>query len=95
MPLTLTAAWRAKEGSEQRIAEILRTMVGHTTKEPGCVQYVALQSQDDPREFLLFEQYRDEAALQAHQDAGYFRRHVLEEAVPLLESRVRRFYSVL
>lgn len=95
MPLTLTATWRAREGEEAEIERILRTMVPLSRQEPGCITYTAMRSEEDPREFLLFEQYRDAEAFEAHQASEHFQRHVLAGAIPRLESRVRRFYSVL
>lgn len=95
MPVTLTASWRARAGEEAEIERILRTLVPLTHQEPGCLTYTALRSTEDPLEFLLFEQYRDQAAFDAHCDSDYFKRHVLEDAIPRLESRVRRFYSEL
>jgi len=50
---------------------------------------------DDPRRFFLFEEYRDEAAFRAHCEADYFKRWVLAEAVPILESRERVIYRSL
>ncbi len=93
MAVTLAVTWKARPGSEARISEILRTMVGLTNQEPGCLHYSAHRSKDDPRDFLLFEQYRDDAAFDAHQAADYFQRYVIGEALPLLEERVRRFYE--
>ena len=36
------------------------------TKEPGCLQFDVLKSQDDPNRVVLFEVYRDAAAFQEH-----------------------------
>lgn len=91
--LVLTATWRAKPGNEQRCREILELMTPLTRAEPGCLFYQAHQSTDDPTLFLLYEQYVDQAALDAHSGSDYFREHVLGEAVPLLESRVRTFLT--
>ncbi len=95
MAVTLAVTWRARPGSEEEVAGILRTMVGLTNQEPGCLHYSAHRSTEDPVEFFLFEQYRDAAAFDAHQAADYFKQHVLGEALPLLEDRVRRFYEPL
>jgi quinol monooxygenase YgiN len=45
--------------------------------------------------FLVYEEYDDEAALEAHSASEHFRRYVLEEGIPLLESRERSFYRTL
>jgi quinol monooxygenase YgiN len=89
--VVLTATWRAKPGNEQRCAEILELMTPLTRAEPGCLFYQAHRSADDPRVFVLYEQYVDDAALLAHSQSEHFKAHVLGEAVPLLESRFRTF----
>jgi quinol monooxygenase YgiN len=91
----VAAYWRARPGTEARIEEILREMTGHTLKEPGCTQYVAHRSVEDPTDFFLYEVYKDEAAFRAHTDADYFKRLVLGEAVPTLDSRHRVIYTPL
>lgn len=95
MPLVLMVVWIALPGREERVAEILRTMVRSTRLEAGCVQYEAHRSVDDPRRFMLYEVYRDEAALKAHEDSEHFRRYVIGEGLGLLESRERAFYRAL
>ena len=89
--ITLTATWRAKPGNEDRCREILELMTPITRAEPGCLFYQAHQLADDPRTFVLYEQYVDEAALKAHSESEAFKTHVLGEAVPLLETRLRTY----
>ena len=95
MGYVLAVTWVARPGEEERVAEALRKMVPLTLAEPGCLQYRAHRSLDDPRRFFLFEEYVDEAGLQAHIDSEHFKRHVLDEAVPLLELRERLAYRPL
>ena len=95
MGYVLAVTWVARAGQEERVAEILRTLVPLTQQEQGCVHYYAHVAPDDPRRFFLFEEYRDEAAFRAHCEADYFKRWVLAEAVPILESRERVIYRSL
>jgi len=39
--------------------------------EPDCLLYSLLRSRTDPRSYIVHEQYRDEAALSAHQSSQY------------------------
>ena len=48
---------------------------------------VAQRSNDDPYEFLLYEQYESEQAFRDHQQTPHFKRLVLERAVPMLARR--------
>ena len=95
MTFVVTAIWRAKEGEEERIAEILATNAALSEEEPGCLMFVAHRAVDDPRTFLLYEQYDDEAAFKAHMETKHFKELVLGNAVPRLENRERAFYNTM
>ncbi len=95
MSTTLVVTWRAQAGEEERIAAALRRMVPATQAEPGCEHYYAHRSQTDPRDFVLYERYRDDAAFQAHQETEHFQRWVVGEAIPRLERRERLFFDDL
>jgi quinol monooxygenase YgiN len=93
--LVLVADYYTKEGQEATVAETMRKMVAYCNSdaEPGCLLYTVNQSLEDPRKFLLYEQYADEAAFEAHAATEMFQQHVLGTVVPLLESRVRHLYQ--
>lgn len=95
MTFVVTAIWRAKEGEEERVAEILATNAALSEQEPGCRMFVTHRSVDDPRTFLLYEQYDDAAAFKAHTETQHFKEHVLGNAVPRLENRERAFYNTM
>jgi autoinducer 2-degrading protein len=40
--------------------------------EPGVLRFDVLQSAEDPSSFLLYEVYRDEAAIQAHKETAHY-----------------------
>jgi quinol monooxygenase YgiN len=91
----VTAHWRAKKGEEERVAHVLMRNAALSRAEPGCGMFIAHRATDDPRSFFLYEQYDDEAAFRAHEQSEHFKKLVLGEAVPRLESRERAFYSIL
>ena len=95
MGYVLAVTWVARPGEDEKVADLLRKMVPLTQAEPGCVHYYAHRAPDQPRRFFLFEEYVDEASLQAHMESEHFKRHVLGEAVPLLETRERLHYEPL
>ena len=95
MAYVVAARWRAREGEEDAIREIMEIMTPLTRAEEGCLMYIAHQSVEDPRDFFLYEQYIDEAAFKAHAQAAYFTEHVLGTAVPRLETRERTFYTTI
>jgi (4S)-4-hydroxy-5-phosphonooxypentane-2,3-dione isomerase len=95
MSLVLIATWVAKPGHEADVERIIDTMTPPSRAEPGCEAYQAHRSTEDPRTFLLYERYADEAAAEAHRASAHFRRHVEGEALALLERRERAFYEPL
>ena len=95
MAYVVAATYRAKEGEEERIREILELMAAPSRAEPACRFYQAHRSPEDPRIFFLYEQYDDEAGYQAHMASEHFERHIKGEAIPRLESRQRAFFVTL
>jgi quinol monooxygenase YgiN len=59
---------RARVRPDQRDAAIsaAQGMREHTAGEPGCIDYRFWSATDDPDAILLFEQWEDQPALQAH-----------------------------
>jgi len=58
--------FRAKAGQERIFADEMRSAVPATRAEPGNRQYEFYGDQDDPANFMLYEEFADEAALQTH-----------------------------
>jgi quinol monooxygenase YgiN len=96
MAYVVCAHWRAKEGKEGRLAEVIAEMAPPSRAEPGNRFYQAHRSPEDPRLFFLYEQYDDEAAYEAHMSSEHFTRLVKQEAIPdLLEERRREFFTTI
>ena len=70
----VAAQYYAKEGKDDEIAAILKKMIPISRAEPGCALYTVNRSVDDPRKFLLYEQYRDKAAFEEHGASEHFQR---------------------
>lgn len=95
MPFVVAATWRAKEGHEQEIEEVIRVMTGLSRQEPGTIIFQAHRSPDDPRLFFLYEQFTDAAAFEAHTATPHFEKYVRGRAIPMLETRERVFLETL
>ena len=91
----VAADYYAQEGKDDEIAAILKKMIPLSRAEPGCTLYMVNRSTQDPRKFLLYEQYVDEEGYKAHQATDAFNDNILGKVVPMLESRVRHFYEVV
>ncbi|HYL94050.1 MAG TPA: putative quinol monooxygenase [Alphaproteobacteria bacterium] len=84
-----------KPSTEEKCKEYIRIMQRHSRQEPGCLMYVGHQSTEDPRRFMFYEQYKDQAALDAHRNAPYFKQYVNGGLDPIMESRSRDLYTVV
>ena len=93
MAHVLAVTWTAKEGHEGEIHEILRSLGDASRQEPGVITYTTHVDPHNPREFFIYEKYHDASGLEAHQETAHFKHYVLEKAIPLLESRVRRTFA--
>lgn len=95
--IVLMADYYTQEGKDDAVAEVLRGMSAYcnSEQEPGCAMYIVNRSVDDPRHFLLYEQYVDQAALDAHRETAMFKEKILGTVVPMLERRQPTFWEVV
>jgi len=91
--IVLVVNLRMKPGTEELTKQYMRKMQEHTRKEPGCRMYVGHQSLEDPRLFCFYEQYDDQAALDAHRAASYFAEYVTNGITSMAESRHAVLYE--
>lgn len=71
MTKTLYAEFTVKPGSEARVAEMMRELTEKVRSEPGNELFLPYTRESNPREYFVFEVYRDEAAFQEHISADY------------------------
>ncbi len=57
--------------------------------------YLVHRSPTDPRRFFLYEQYTDQAALDAHRASPHFQAHVANGLFNILEDRSPEIYELL
>jgi len=78
---------RQKFAPEDRVevAETLRMLAAASRQEPGCVSYVPHLVEGDPDTVLIYEQYTDAKALEAHISSEHFKRY----AVGVLSQKMR------
>jgi len=71
MTKTLYAEFTVKPGGEERVAQMMRELTLHVRQEPGNVLFNPYVRETNPREYFVFEIYRDEDAFQSHISADY------------------------
>jgi len=91
--LTFLAKITVKSGREDEFERTMRAVVPEVHAEPGNHAYIFHRSAENPRMFMFYEQYTDQAALYAH------RTHLKELGVDLgsmLDGAIaREFYDLL
>ena len=59
------------------IAGLLRQLALASRQEPGCVSYIPHQVEGEPATVLIYEQYRDPEALEAHRQSAHFKQYAV------------------
>jgi (4S)-4-hydroxy-5-phosphonooxypentane-2,3-dione isomerase len=85
--VVLTVTWMAKVGRETEVAGVFSTLTEESRKEPGCLTYQVHRHKTEPRRFFVYEQYKDDAALEAHRSAPHFLQYAKKE-LPKIADRV-------
>ena len=75
--LTFTVRMRFDEPDLPAMREALIALTQGSRAEPGCVSYICHTLADDPCTVMIYEQYRDEAALEAHRATPHFKQHAI------------------
>jgi (4S)-4-hydroxy-5-phosphonooxypentane-2,3-dione isomerase len=71
--LALAVTWVAKPGQEERAVQLFRQLADVSRKEPGCAMFSVHRGNDNPSQFFIYEQYRDQAALDSHRDQPHYK----------------------
>lgn len=85
--VVLAVTWMAKAGREDEVAVIFSKLTEESRKEPGCLMYIVHRHKTERRRFFVYEQYKDDAALEAHRAAPHFLQYVRKE-LPKLGDRI-------
>ena len=65
--LNILVSVTVKAGRVDEFREFAARLAKTTNEEDdGCITYEFLQELDDPREFVIYEQWRDQPSLDAH-----------------------------
>lgn len=93
--ICVAVTYLIKPGHEDEAVALFAQLTAATRAEAGCRMYVAHRSITDRRKFFLYEQYDDQAALDAHRAAPHFETYAKNGLFPLLESRAPELYEPL
>jgi quinol monooxygenase YgiN len=80
-------------GHENDITDMFRKLQAATRQEPGCITYVVQRSRENPRHYLVYEQYKNEAALEAHRNSPHFKQYATDGVFRFVEERRAEFFD--
>jgi quinol monooxygenase YgiN len=85
--LQVIARYVVSEGKVDDVLALLRQLQAAARTEPGNVAFDVYRQLDDERGVVLLERYASREAFEAHRETDHFKAIVLEQIVPLLDSR--------
>ncbi|MHB1928027.1 MAG: putative quinol monooxygenase [Acidimicrobiales bacterium] len=91
----VVAHYRARAGAGDQVADAIRAHVAASRAEPGCRMFLVNRSTEDPDRFVLYEQYDDVTAFDAHRDSEHFRTILVPMVLPLLAERDFASYTLV
>ncbi|HTU82144.1 MAG TPA: putative quinol monooxygenase [Candidatus Acidoferrales bacterium] len=87
--------YRFESTDAGRAEALLRELRDASRKEKGVVAFDVGRSREDSNVFILWEIYRDAAALDEHAGTGHFRKLVVDGIRRLATERKAEFFSAL
>lgn len=93
--IALAVIWRANPGREALVADVFRKLTDESRREPACLMYQVHRHPVDPRTFFIYEQYTDQAGLDAHRASPHFARYAKGELSAIAERVEGQIYEPL
>jgi quinol monooxygenase YgiN len=75
--ISFTVRMKFRAEDRERVAEMLTTLALASRQEPGCVNYVPHIVDGEPDTVVIYEQYKDQKAAEAHRASPHFRDYVV------------------
>ena len=73
--ISFTVRMRFPEDDRSEMTSVLENLTLASRQESGCVSYVPHWVDGDPATVLIYEQYRDEAAVEFHRGTVHFAKY--------------------
>jgi quinol monooxygenase YgiN len=93
--VVLAVTWMAKLGRENEVAALFSKLTEESRKEPGCSMYQVHRHRTEPRRFFIYEQYKDDAALEVHRGAPHFLQYAKKELLKIADRLDGQLYEPL
>jgi quinol monooxygenase YgiN len=87
-PFALFVTIKAKSGKEKDLEAAFAPCIAATKKEAGCLAYELNQDPDDPTTYVMFEKFKNVAALEAHLKSEHTTK-LLKALEPLTDGEIK------
>ena len=87
--ISFTVRMSFNSDDREEIGEALRGLAEASRKEPGCVVYVPHTVMGDPDTVVIYEQYTDDAAAEAHRRSEHFKKYAVGVLYQKMRERAR------
>lgn len=71
--MIVVARMKVQSGKESEFETMVKEIIPQVEKEEGTLQYTLSRAQANPLEYLFFEKYRDQEAINSHMTTEYFK----------------------
>lgn len=85
--ISFTVRMKFRPEDRQRIVELLTELAKASRQEPGCVNYVPHSVDGEPDTVVIYEQYADQRAVDAHRASSHFRDYAVGGLYQLMLDR--------
>lgn len=85
--VVLAVTWMAKNGRDADVASLFSALTRESRQETGCLMFQVHRHKTEPRRFFIYEQYKDDAALESHRASPHFMKYAKKE-LPRVADRI-------
>lgn len=94
--ISFTVRMKFRNDDRERVLELLRELANASRAEPGCVNYVPHTIDGEPDTVIIYEQYADQKAVEAHRASPHFRDWVVGGLYQMmLDRQVENLVSIV
>lgn len=95
MTYVIITRWTVRPGDEDAASVALERVAVASRAQPGVLAYRPLQQVDDPKVFLVYQEFVNREAFEAHHAGAHIADPELQDVIARLESRSRTEYELL
>ena len=93
--ISFTVRMKFAPDDREDISEILRQLTEASRQEPGCVSFIPHRLEADPDTVVIYEQYKDAAAADAHRQSAHFKQFAVGGLYQKMRERSREDLKAL